>query len=175
MSSTQDIAHTSEFPEELSHLSIPGHPHREPASDFVHEGNTLPMPPAPNSPVPTLPSLDSHLLGSELGLGYVRVDLPQDNPFLFTHGRPLLDHYMEGTNAAINRDYWFKIPSAAKSYIVKEEDVTIARQYHMLQVFRESFPVEAGHAVLIIRPLLQYTSTSRLLNVWLVVLSLELK
>ena len=87
MSSTQDIAHTSEFPEELSHLSIPGHPHREPASDFVHEGNTLPMPPAPNSPVPTLPSLDSHLSGSELGLGYVRVDLPQDNQFLFTHGR----------------------------------------------------------------------------------------
>ena len=136
MSSTQDIAHTSEFPEELSHLSIPGHPHREPASDFVHEGNTLPMPQAPNLPVPTLPSLDSHLSGSELGLGYVRVDLPQDNPFLFTHGRPLLDHYMEGTNAAINRDYRFKIPSAAKSYIVKEEDVTIARQYHMLQVFR---------------------------------------
>ena len=89
MSSTQDIAHTSEFPEELSHLSIPGHPHREPASDFVHEGDTLPMPQAPNSPVPTLPSLDSHLSGSELGLGYVRVNLPQDNQFLFTHGRPV--------------------------------------------------------------------------------------
>ena len=57
MSSTQDIAHTSEFPEELSHLSIPGHHHREPASDFVHEGNTLPMPQAPNSPDPTLPSV----------------------------------------------------------------------------------------------------------------------
>ena len=127
--------HTAAFEELPSNI----HPRQHGRMSFhQHVGSTILL---PSSPAPSIGSNQpSDVSTTWRNIGY----LPQEDKYYST-GRPLFYHYREAPDAVVNREVRFKVSSAAKSFVVKDEDDLLVRRKQMLQIFTECFPADDYH------------------------------
>ena len=134
---------SSSAPVELSHLSFAGLHHQSTPAHPVYEGATLPLPPSSS---PSHSHASHHSQGSGGGTsssrGYILVELPQELP-LYSAGAPILTHFMEAGNEAVNRDYRYRVPAADRYDFVREDRTLRERREYFLHIFEECFPSES--------------------------------
>ena len=123
--------------ENLSNISMLGH-HRSNPQDILHEGVTLPMPqPQPHSPAASHHSQSTaHSMGSHMSSQTITAELP---PEAITHpsGMPVLGSYRDGN--MVRPQMRFNVPTAAKTFIVKQDPTAWARRNTLLEIYAENF------------------------------------